>query len=68
MMIAEHDAAGEAMARTRALSGGFTPPKGARPTYRGFFQALEEFEKDLQARNIRLRCARCLGERGVTSV
>ena len=47
IMIAEHDAAGDALARMRALSGGFTPPEGACPTYRGFYQALEEFEKDL---------------------
>jgi len=47
MMIAEHDAAGDAMARMRVLSGEFTPPDGACPTYRGFFQALAEFEKDL---------------------
>lgn len=47
MMIAEHDAAGDALARMRALSGGFTPPEGACPTYRGFYQALSEFEKDL---------------------
>jgi regulator of cell morphogenesis and NO signaling len=47
VMLAEHDAAGDAMARMRALSGDFTPPEGACPTYRGFYQALEEFEKDL---------------------
>jgi regulator of cell morphogenesis and NO signaling len=47
MMIAEHDAAGDAMARMRELSGGFTAPEGACPTYRGFYQALSEFEKDL---------------------
>lgn len=47
VMMAEHDAAGEAMARMRALSNGFTPPVGACPTYRGFYQALAEFEKDL---------------------
>lgn len=47
VMITEHDAAGDAMARMRALSGGFVPPDGACPTYRGFYQALTEFEKDL---------------------
>lgn len=47
MMMAEHDAAGEAMASMRALSDGFTPPEWACPTYRGFYQALSEFEKDL---------------------
>lgn len=47
MMIAEHDTAGEAMVRMHVLSDGYTPPAGACPTYRGFYQALEEFEKDL---------------------
>lgn len=47
MMIAEHDSAGDALDRMRALSGGFTPPEGACPTYRGFYQALSDFEKDL---------------------
>ncbi len=46
-MMAEHDAAGETMARIRGLSGEFTPPEGACPTYRGFYQTLSEFEKDL---------------------
>jgi regulator of cell morphogenesis and NO signaling len=47
VMMAEHDAAGDAMARMRALSNGFTPPEWACPTYRGFYQALSDFEKDL---------------------
>lgn len=47
MMIAEHETAGEAVARMRQLSHGFTPPEGACPTYRGFYQTLEDFEKDL---------------------
>ncbi len=47
VMIAEHEASGEAMAQIRLLSGGFTPPKDSCPTYRGFYQALSEFEKDL---------------------
>ena len=47
MMIAEHDAAGDAMARMRVLSSGFAPPEGACPTYRGFYQALRDFENDL---------------------
>ncbi len=47
VMMAEHDAAGEAMARMHSLSNEFTPPESACPTYRGFYQALEEFEKDL---------------------
>lgn len=47
VMMSEHDAAGDAIAKMRALSGGFTPPEWACPTYRGFYQALSEFEKDL---------------------
>lgn len=47
VMMAEHDAAGEAMAQMRRLSHDFTPPDGACPTYCGFYQALSEFEGDL---------------------
>jgi regulator of cell morphogenesis and NO signaling len=47
VMMAEHDAAGDAMSRMRVLSGEFTPPEGACPTYCGFYQALLDFEKDL---------------------
>lgn len=47
VMMAEHDAAGDALVRMRVLSGNFAPPEWACPTYRGFYQALSEFEKDL---------------------
>lgn len=47
MMMAEHDAAGETLARMRQLSNDFTPPEGACPTYVGFYKALSEFESDL---------------------
>ncbi|HVT98092.1 MAG TPA: iron-sulfur cluster repair di-iron protein [Acidobacteriaceae bacterium] len=47
VMMAEHDAAGEALAQIRRLSRDFTPPEGACPTYCGYFQALSEFEQDL---------------------
>lgn len=47
VMMAEHDAAGEALAEMRRLSLNFTAPDGACPTYRGFYQALAEFEQDL---------------------
>ena len=47
VMMAEHDAAGGLMARIRELSHDYTPPEGACPTYRGFYQALSEFEGDL---------------------
>jgi regulator of cell morphogenesis and NO signaling len=46
-MMAEHDVAGEITARIRELSHNYTPPIGACPTYRGFYQALLEFEQDL---------------------
>jgi len=47
MMVEEHDAAGSLLARMRELSGGFTPPEGACPTYRAFYDGLREFEADL---------------------
>jgi regulator of cell morphogenesis and NO signaling len=47
VMMAEHDAAGEILARIRALSHDYTAPEGACPTYRGFYQGLAEFESDL---------------------
>jgi regulator of cell morphogenesis and NO signaling len=47
VMMAEHDAAGAALAEIRFLSHDFTPPEGACPTYRGFYQALSDFERDL---------------------
>ena len=47
VMMAEHDAAGAILARIRQLSNDYTPPEGACPTYRGFYQALGEFEQDL---------------------
>ncbi|HLJ78234.1 MAG TPA: iron-sulfur cluster repair di-iron protein [Acidobacteriaceae bacterium] len=47
MMMAEHDAAGSIMAEMRQQSGDYTAPDGACPTYRGFYQSLAEFERDL---------------------
>ncbi|MHB1023736.1 MAG: iron-sulfur cluster repair di-iron protein [Acidobacteriaceae bacterium] len=47
VMMAEHDSAGEMLAQIRTLSSDYTPPEGACPTYRGFYQALSEFERDL---------------------
>ncbi|MCL5262641.1 MAG: iron-sulfur cluster repair di-iron protein [Acidobacteria bacterium] len=47
VMMAEHDIAGDIMARIRTLSSDYTPPEGACPTYRGFYLSLAEFEKDL---------------------
>ncbi len=47
MMTAEHDAAGQLLASLRNLSGGFTPPIGACPTYLAYYAGLQEFERDL---------------------
>mgnify|MGYP001549225339 CR=1 FL=1 len=47
VMMAEHDAAGDALAQMRQLSHDFTPPEGASPTYTGYYHALSEFEQDL---------------------
>jgi len=47
VMMAEHDAAGAVLAEIRQLSQDYTPPEGACPSYRGFYQALSEFESDL---------------------
>jgi regulator of cell morphogenesis and NO signaling len=47
VMMEEHEHAGAAMAQIRELTGGFTAPVGACPTYLAFFQGLHEFERDL---------------------
>jgi len=47
MMEAEHEAAGDAMARIRALTSGYAVPDGACTTYRVCLQELEAFERDL---------------------
>jgi regulator of cell morphogenesis and NO signaling len=46
-MLADHDDAGMLLARMRELSGGYRMPEGSCPSYRGLYQALEEFEHDL---------------------
>ena len=43
----EHDRAGAALARLRALSGGFAVPEDGCTTYRVAFAMLREFEEDL---------------------
>lgn len=43
----EHEGAGQAMARIRALSNDFTPPPEACNTYQVLYALLEEFEGDL---------------------
>jgi regulator of cell morphogenesis and NO signaling len=47
VMEAEHEAAGEALARMRELTGGYAPPAGACPTYRGLYHGLAQFERDM---------------------
>jgi regulator of cell morphogenesis and NO signaling len=47
MMEAEHESAGDAMARIRELTSGYAVPPDACTTYRVCFQELEEFERDL---------------------
>ena len=47
VMTADHDDAGALLARIRELSSGYAIPDGACPTYRAFYNALEEFERDM---------------------
>jgi regulator of cell morphogenesis and NO signaling len=46
-MTREHDSAGALMAELRRLSGDYTPPVGACPTFLNFYNSLREFEQDL---------------------
>ena len=47
MMTRDHDFAGNLMEKIRALSQDYTPPDGACPTFRAFYEGLREFEQDL---------------------
>jgi regulator of cell morphogenesis and NO signaling len=47
MMEMEHESAGDAMARIRSLTSGYSIPEGACTTYRVCLQELEAFERDL---------------------
>jgi regulator of cell morphogenesis and NO signaling len=47
VMLAEHESAGDALARMRELTSGFTPPADACNTYRAFYYELAELESDL---------------------
>lgn len=47
MMTQEHDAAGTLLAEIRRLSGNFTTPPDACPTFHAFYDGLREFEQDL---------------------
>jgi regulator of cell morphogenesis and NO signaling len=55
-MLQEHDDAGQALARMRELTNGFTPPPEACNTYRALFAGLAELEEDLH-RHIHLENA-----------
>jgi regulator of cell morphogenesis and NO signaling len=46
-MLADHDDAGELLAKIRELSSAYQAPENACPSYRGLFHSLEEFERDL---------------------
>lgn len=46
-MVAEHEDAGALTAQIRALSNNFQTPQGACPSYRGLYQGLSDFERDL---------------------
>jgi len=43
----EHDRAGSALARLRALSGGFAVPEDGCTTYRALYEGLARFEREL---------------------
>jgi regulator of cell morphogenesis and NO signaling len=47
MMTQEHDAAGNLIAEIHRLSGNFTTPEDACPTFHAFYDGLREFEQDL---------------------
>lgn len=47
VMEAEHESAGAALARMRALTSGYAPPEGACPTFRGLYYGLSELEREM---------------------
>jgi regulator of cell morphogenesis and NO signaling len=47
VMEAEHEEAGRALATMRELTGRYTPPDDACPTFRGLYHGLAELERDL---------------------
>jgi regulator of cell morphogenesis and NO signaling len=46
-MLADHDDAGVLTAQIRSLSNSFQAPDGTCPSYRGLYQGLADFERDL---------------------
>jgi regulator of cell morphogenesis and NO signaling len=47
VMEDEHDQAGAALARLRELTGDYTPPPDACPTFRGLYYGLAELEREM---------------------
>jgi regulator of cell morphogenesis and NO signaling len=47
VMEAEHESAGAALAAMRELTGGYTPPEWACPTFRGLYHGLAQLESDM---------------------
>ena len=47
MMTQEHDAVGTLMSEIQRLSGNFTTPEDACPTFHAFYDGLKEFKQDL---------------------
>ena len=47
VMEAEHASAGAARARMAELTGGYTPPADACPTFRGLYHGLSELEREM---------------------
>jgi len=47
IMEAEHEDAGRALAEMRRLTGGYAPPIGACPTFRGLYYGLSELEREM---------------------
>jgi len=47
VMEAEHASAGAALLRIAELTGGYVPPEGACPTFRGLYFGLSELERDM---------------------
>lgn len=46
-METEHESAGRALATLRTLTGDYTPPEWACPTFRGLYFGLAQFETDM---------------------
>jgi regulator of cell morphogenesis and NO signaling len=47
VMEAEHESAGAALAKMREITGGYEPPEGACPTFRGLYHGLADLEREM---------------------